>query len=156
MNTLKIRKAEQGDMEQIINLCQLHSEYEGQPYNRKGKLQMLSNAIFNKNILLWCYVAENDGVIEGYATATKEFSTWDAQHYLHMDCLFVLETSRGKSIGKKLLKTIEELSTEQLCTHVQWQTPINNKGAINFYERYGAISKPKLRFFLEKLNKVSL
>jgi hypothetical protein len=31
---------------------------------------------------------------------------------------------------------------------VQWQTPAWNEGAIRFYDRIGAVSKEKLRFFL--------
>ena len=35
------------------------------------------------------------------------------------------------------------------CSHIQWQTPEFNKRAIKFYDRIGAQSKSKMRYFLD-------
>ncbi len=149
MTDIIIRSAAYEDMKQIINFCQLHAEYEGQVYEKEGKLAKLELAIFNEKPELWCFVAVFKGDMVGYATATKEFSTWDAGYFLHMDCLYLLESTRGLGVGAKLIRAIADLCKQLLCSHVQWQTPSDNHRAVGFYEKCGATSKDKKRFFLD-------
>ncbi|MEP5913610.1 MAG: GNAT family N-acetyltransferase, partial [Flavobacteriaceae bacterium] len=79
----------------------------------------------------------------------KQFSTWDSDFYIYMDCLFMTEESRGFGIGEKLINKIKLEGVKNQCTHIQWQTPDFNKRAIKFYNRIGAESKSKERFFLK-------
>jgi len=147
-----IRPVVSGDMEAIINLCELHAHYEGQHYDRTNKLEKLSQALFASPPALKCYVAEVDGDVVGYATATREFSTWNADYFLHMDCLFILESTRGAGVGLKLFGALIECAKQWQCSHIQWQTPSDNTRAIKFYERLGARSKAKERFFFDVPN----
>ena len=79
----------------------------------------------------------------------KQFSTWDSDFYIYMDCLFLMEESRGFGIGEKLIAKIKQEGQNIKCNHIQWQTPDFNVRAIKFYNRTGAMSKTKKRFFLE-------
>ena len=146
---IKIRSVLPENLEQVIELCKLHSEYEGQAYDRQGKLENLSSALFKVEPALWCFVADDCGVIQGYTTATKEFSTWDASYYLHMDCLFLLESTRGLGLGSLFITALTELAITESCNQIQWQTPVDNFGAIKFYTKCGATNKRKQRFFLD-------
>jgi GNAT superfamily N-acetyltransferase len=144
-----IRKVEPQDVDQVVKLCSLHAEYEGSTYDKTGKEKKLRHAFFNEPSSAHCLVAESDGEILGYATATKEFSTWDADYYLHMDCLYILEKARGEGLGSRFIKTLKKLAYDNKCTHIQWQTPVDNEKAIRFYHKHGAMSRDKKRFFLD-------
>jgi GNAT superfamily N-acetyltransferase len=152
MSDVIIRAAKQEDIDSIVHLCELHAHFEGAEYDSEGKHQKLSKLLFQEVPQLHCLVAERvaekNNELLGYATATKELSTWDADFFLHMDCLYILEKSRGEKLGYKFISEIKNLAKELKCTHVQWQTPISNTGAIGFYKKCGAASKDKVRFFL--------
>lgn len=148
MPNLTIRKAKPKDLNSIIHLCELHAQFERTIYEKEGKSLKLSNLLFQKPFQLHCLVAEKNNELLGYATATKELSTWDADYFLHMDCLYILESARGERIGYKFITEIKKLAKELECSHIQWQTPSNNCGAISFYNKCGATKKDKARFFL--------
>lgn len=78
----------------------------------------------------------------------KQFSTWDAAFYVYMDCLYLLDEWRGFGMGESLIEKIKEESKKLDCSLIQWQTPNFNTRAIKFYNRIGAYSKTKERFFL--------
>ncbi|GHO81602.1 GCN5 family N-acetyltransferase [Ktedonobacter sp. SOSP1-85] len=143
-----IREAVPDDIEALIQLCAEHAAYEGARYNPQGKGEQLSSALFSTPPRLYAWVIEQDGKLLGYATATQEFSTWDAASFLHMDCLYLRENTRGRGLGPLLVKEIAHLALKLGCVNVQWQTPIWNERAISFYQRLGAEGRPKMRFSL--------
>lgn len=145
---MEIRCAKKKDLPQIIALCKEHAEYEKAKYDPKNKSKLLSNSIFGKNPVLHCLVVESDNMIIGYATFTKQFSTWDANFYMYLDCLFLKEQSRGKGLGKLIIEKVKEYGKTQDCNLMQWQTPDSNKRAIEFYNKIGGKSKSKERFYL--------
>ncbi|MEZ6093967.1 MAG: GNAT family N-acetyltransferase [Pirellulaceae bacterium] len=93
-----------------------------------------------------CLVVERGKVLIGYATLTPQYSTWHAARYLYLDCLFLVESERGKGIGSRLMKRIAQLAQDMNCPHIEWQTPDFNFEAIRFYRRQGAEAKSKQRF----------
>lgn len=143
-----IRPVKNSDIDQVVELCAKHAKYENASYEKKGKASRLKKALFKTPPSLFCFVAEKDGQIIGYSTITKEFSTWDADYFLHMDCLYILEDSRGLGLGTMFINTIKKFCVQSACTHIQWQTPSDNIEAIKFYNNQGAIRKNKKRFFL--------
>lgn len=151
-NTPQIRFAIESDLPQLIKLCEHHASFEESQYQSFGKEKSLINHLFIENPALYCVVVELNNQLLGYATYMRQFSTWDACFYLYMDCLFLLESSRGLGIGKEIMKHITKQAILLNCTQIQWQTPKFNQHAIKFYEQIGAASKTKERFFLQILN----
>lgn len=145
---MEIRFAQKKDLPQIVALCKEHAEYEKEKYDQKNKSKLLSNSIFGQIPVLNCLVVENDNIIVGYATFTKQFSTWDADFYIYLDCLFLKKQTRGKGLGKLIMEKVKEYGKTQGCNLVQWQTPDFNKRAIEFYNKIGGKSKSKERFYL--------
>lgn len=146
----QIRKAKKEDITEIINLCAEHAEYEKIPFESKGKDSKLAEALFTTNPPCYCLIAENEIGILGYATYTFDFSTWDADYYVHMDCLFLRPLARNHGIGEALMKTIAQEAKSRNCNIMQWHTPPFNERAIKFYYRIGAISREKTRFYLNE------
>jgi ribosomal protein S18 acetylase RimI-like enzyme len=144
-----IRKIAQNDLPALVLMCQKHAEYEQANYEPKGKETALKKAIFGKKSCLFCYIVEINQQIVGYTTYTFDFSTWDAQTFLYLDCLYLEPECRNKGIGEKLMALLTQIAVENNCVNVQWQTPVLNEKAIRFYKRVGGVSKEKIRFFID-------
>ena len=110
---------------------------------------MLSEFIFGQNPSLKCLIVEQDNSIIGYATFMKQFSTWDADFYIYLDCLFLKENTRGQGLGSSLMEKVKEYAKSENCKIIQWQTPDFNQKAIDFYTKIGGVFKTKERFCLE-------
>lgn len=145
-----LRKAISADLPEIIKLCGEHAEYEKAIYDSTGKLKELERFLFAKEPRFFCLIAENESGILGYAAYMFEFSVWDAELYMHMDCLYLREHARGFGIGEAIIKEIANSCKAHDCRIMQWHTPVFNERAIKFYHRIGAVSKQKTRFYLDE------
>ncbi|MBC8756884.1 GNAT family N-acetyltransferase [Kordia sp. YSTF-M3] len=149
MKEAKIRFIQKSDLKDLVHLCKLHADYEKSEYNTENKEQLLNGHLFSDRPSVFCLVVEYDNKLIGFATYMKQFSTWDAEFYIYMDCLFMMEQSRGFGIGESLVDRIKEEGAKNQCKQIQWQTPDFNVRAMKFYDRIGAASKTKERYFLE-------
>lgn len=145
----QIRVVEEKDLDELVELCAAHAAYEQCDYDKEGKKEALGSSLCKVDSDLKCLVVEVEAGLVGYATFIRQYSTWDAGYYLYMDCLYLKEECRGAGIGKKLLDLIKLQAVDLECFQVQWQTPVNNEKAIKFYQREGAGTKNKVRFFFE-------
>lgn len=143
-----VRAAQPHDVEELVALCAEHAHFERSPYEVAGKAVRLSDALFGAAPRLIAWLAVLHGSIVGYATATQEYSTWNAAAYLHMDCLYVRRGYRSQGVGRMLLRTVCEFARAHALPEVQWQTPAWNTDACRFYERHAATVTAKLRFRL--------
>jgi len=149
MTKYLIRPVERKDLDELVELCALHAAYEKSEYDSSGKKEMLSKLIFSDSPNLHVLIVEQGDRIIGYASLTKQCSTWDANHYIYMDCLYMRENVRSQGIGSVLMDRIKELTKELGCNLIQWQTPDFNVRAIKFYNRIGGRALQKERFFLD-------
>jgi GNAT superfamily N-acetyltransferase len=145
-STTSIRKAIPSDLAELIELCAAHAAFERSSFNSIGLQQRLSTTLFKQTPRAFVFVAECDLKLVGYASCSIEFSTWEGREFLHMDCLFVNENSRGKGLGRKLVEVIFGKAKRQDISEVQWQTPDWNENAIKFYRSLGATCSLKARF----------
>ncbi|MEO8067806.1 MAG: GNAT family N-acetyltransferase [Flavobacteriales bacterium] len=143
-----IRPARPDDMEDLIALCAEHAAYERTDYLPEGKAQALSAMLFAPDARLLCLVAEEGNALIGYASFSVEVSTWDADRYMHMDCLFLRPIARNKRVGRQLMAAIAQRALALGVTRMQWQTPSFNADAIRFYDRMRPLKKEKVRLFL--------
>lgn len=144
-----IRNCEVTDLPKLIVLCQKHAEFERADYDSEGKEEGLKKALFSKEPKLFCLVVAVGNDIVGYVSYNFTYSTWSADDYLYMDCLFLEEEARSFGIGEVLINTLKEIGKEKNCVNMQWRTPQFNERAIKFYHRIGAKGKDKVCFFLD-------
>lgn len=142
-----IRRAVERDIEQLIELCSFHAEYEKVEYDPKGKKEKLFEHLFRDPQELQCIVVESQEKLLGYATYIRQYSTWDAAYYLYLDCIYLRDEMRGQGLGTQLMNLVKSYASQNGCFQVQWQTPQFNKKAIEFYKKLGASCKSKERFF---------
>ncbi len=145
---MHIRKVQPDDISQLVTLCELHAAYEKADFDPSGKAEKLSKAIFSSDPQVFCWVIVKDKVLYGYLSATHEFSTWDADFFMHMDCLYLKPETRGKGFGYQLILVLKAFARAKGCPLIQWQTPVDNESGIAFYEKLAAQWKAKRRYYL--------
>lgn len=143
---VRIRPADIDDLDAVLRLCAEHARHEGCEYSADGKHAGLLRALSMSPPRLWLWVAQAADELVGYAAASREFSTWQAGDFLHVDCLYVVAAQRGAGIGAALLQTVARHAEQCGLQEIQWQTPAWNQDAARFYRRAGATDQPKLRF----------
>lgn len=143
-----IRSARPEDLPALVEMCAEHAAYEQAAFDPVGKAGGLATALFSSPPRVYAWIARDADRAIGYATASREFSTWSACDHLHLDCLFLRSSERGRGIGAMLLRTVVAAARAQRIHELQWQTPDWNEAAIAFYRRFGADGKAKMRFTL--------
>lgn len=141
-----VRRARGTDVPRLVPLIVEHAAFEGLQHRLAGRAEALAAALEATPPRLHAWLAECAGDAIGYATASIDFSTLDAAPYLHMDCLFVREGWRGRSVGLHLWQAVRAFAEGCGCAAVQWQTPEWNEAAARFYLRLGAQERRKRRY----------
>lgn len=148
MTSAVVRSARAEDLPALIGLCREHAEYEGARYEENGQAARLGRALFGAPPVLFGWVVESADGLAGYMTATRDYATWAADFFIHMDCLYLRAAYRGKGIGRQLIHALIGFARDRQCCEIQWQTPPDNHIGIAFYERIGARSKVKRRYVM--------
>ena len=102
------------------------------------------------------FVAEQDGLIQGFALYYIRYSTWKGCR-LYLEDFLVTEALRGKGIGKILFDTIVREAKMLGFNGMTWQVLDWNEPALNFYRKYeaniesgwlnGSLSKEQIQQF---------
>ena len=145
-----IRRATHDDIDRLVELCAEHAVFEKADYDPTGKAAALASMLtppapdLEPRLRIWV-VDEGRGAV-GFVSVGREASTWQAQDYLHMDCLYLRPEARNRGLGRALLQVVADKARVLGLTEIQWQTPAWNEGAIRFYRHQGAVCIEKLRF----------
>jgi len=83
----------------------------------------------------WAFVAEVDGVVQGFALYYIRFSTWKGQR-MYLEDFYVREDARRMGLGKLLFERLIAEARKRKLNGIQWQVLEWNEPAINFYKKY--------------------
>jgi GNAT superfamily N-acetyltransferase len=83
-------------------------------------------------------VAEQRGVLVGYAVFFPTYSTFRALPALFLEDLYVRSDARGQGIGESLLRHVARLAVERGSCRLEWSVLDWNEGARHFYRARGA------------------
>ena len=145
-----IRRVVAADLDQLIELCRLHADYEQSPFIEDGQSERLAAAFFSTEPKLYGWVVEGaNSRLCGYMTLVLDYATWTARPFIYLDCLFLREQVRGQGLGRQLIGQMRLFMAEHGCTAAEWHTPPGNATGIGFYRGLGATEKPKIRFFYD-------
>ncbi len=137
MENVIIRKAIQEDCPRIQELVKELAIYERAPDEVTVTPKQFADSGFGSQPVWWAFVAEMNGVIQGFALYYIRFSTWKGQR-MYLEDLLVTGELRGRGIGLLLFnKLVEEAKARQLSAIV-WQVLDWNEPAINFYKKLNA------------------
>ena len=134
---IKIRSAVKDDCPRLLELIKELAIYEKAPDDVTVTLEHFTESGFGKNPVWWTFVAEEGGVVQGFALYYIRYSTWKGQA-MYLEDILVTESARGKGIGKMLFERLIEEAREKKFNRIIWQVLDWNEPAINFYKKYNA------------------
>jgi len=130
-----IRKAVKEDCPRLLELIQELADYEKAPNEVTVTLEHFEESGFGKAPVWWAFVAETDGIVQGFALYYIRYSTWKGQR-MYLEDILVTEKMRGKNLGKLLFDALIEEAKEKKFSGLVWQVLEWNEPAINFYKKY--------------------
>lgn len=136
---INIRKALSSDCSRIMELVQELAVYEKEPTAVVVKFDHFVESGFGENPVWWGFVAEVDGLVEGFAIYYIRYSTWKGQR-MYLEDLLVTEKLRGQGVGKLLFDQLIETAKEKKLSGIAWQVLDWNEAAINFYKKLDNVS----------------
>ena len=134
---ITIRRAVKEDCPRLMELINELAIYEKAPQEVTATVEHLAESGFGPKPVWWAFVAEADGVVEGFAMWYVRYSTWKGQR-MYLEDLLVTEKMRGQGIGKLLFDRLIIEAKEKGFNGIVWQVLEWNEPAINFYKKYQA------------------
>ena len=134
---ISIRRAVKEDCPRLLELITELAIYEKAPDDVTVTLEHFTESGFGEKPVWWAFVAEQDGVIYGFALYYIRYSTWKGQA-MYLEDIIVTESMRGKKIGKLLFDKLIEEAKEKKFNRIIWQVLDWNEPAINFYKKFNA------------------
>ena len=152
--TVGIRFAIGDDVPAIAELIRALARYEKLDHEVTMTEADLTAALFGPRPYAETLLAEEDGRPVGFALFFHTFSTFLAKAGIYLEDLYVVESHRGKGVGRTLLARLAAIAVERGCGRLEWAVLDWNKDAITFYERLGA--KPNSEWTIYRLTGDSL
>jgi GNAT superfamily N-acetyltransferase len=140
--TIQIRKATPEDCPRMMELVQELAVYERAPEAVTVSLDHFRESGFGANPVWWAFVAEEDGVIQGFALYYIRYSTWKGQR-MYLEDIIVTEDARGRGIGAQLMEALIAEAKEKKFCGIIWQVLDWNEPALNFYRKFNASFDPE-------------
>ena len=130
-----IRRATKEDCTRMLELVNELAVYERAPQEVTVSPEHFMESGFGANPVWWAFVAEEDGVINGFALYYIRYSTWKGQK-MYLEDIIVTEAARGRGLGKLLMDALIKEAQEKKFQGIIWQVLNWNEPAFNFYRKY--------------------
>lgn len=137
MSAVHIRRATEQDCERMMELVRELALYERAPEQVTVTMEHFRESGFGSNPVWWAFVAEENGVVQGFALYYIRYSTWKGQR-MYLEDILVTEAARGRGLGAKLMDALIQEAKEKQFSGIVWQVLEWNEPAFNFYRKFNA------------------
>ena len=132
-----IRRAVKEDCTRMLELINELAVYERAPQEVTVSPDHFIENGFGPSPVWWAFVAEEEGVINGFALYYIRYSTWKGCK-MYLEDIIVTEAARGKGLGKLLMEALIQEAHDRQLQGITWQVLNWNEPALNFYRKYNA------------------
>ncbi len=132
-----IRRAVKEDCTRMLELINELAVYERAPQEVTVSPDHFIENGFGSNPVWWAFVAEEGGVINGFALYYIRYSTWKGCK-MYLEDIIVTEAARGRGLGKLLMEALIQEAHDRKLQGITWQVLNWNEPALNFYRKYNA------------------
>lgn len=141
-----VRPAVKSDSETLYNMiCEL-AVYENMLGDVVNSPERIEKVVFSDNAAR-AFIAEEDGKAVGFAMFFETYSTFLGVKGIHLEDLYVRESSRGKGCGKALFKAVADYTEKNGFGRMEWCCLDWNKPAQGFYDYMGGIYSDAWRIY---------
>lgn len=140
--SITIRRAVAEDCPRLLELVRELALYERAPDEVTVTPEHFRESGFGERPVWWAFVAEENGLVMGFALYYIRYSTWKGQA-MYLEDILVTEAARGRGIGGLLMDRLIEEARERGWKRIVWQVLEWNEPAINFYKKYSASFDPE-------------
>lgn len=142
MSNIVIRPAVKEDCARLMELVRELALFEKAPEQVTVSLEHFQESGFGPAPVWWAFVAEENGVILGFALYYIRYSTWKGQR-MYLEDILVTQEARGKGIGTLLMHRLIEEAKARKFSGMMWQVLDWNTPAIEFYRKFDASFDPE-------------
>ncbi|WP_309730553.1 GNAT family N-acetyltransferase [Chamaesiphon sp. OTE_75_metabat_556] len=139
---LKIRPAQESDVDAIFDLIRGLAAYEKLSDRVTGNTELLRSHLFGERPYTEAIVAELGDLPIGFALFFPTYSTFLTQPGIHLEDVFVQPEYRRQGVGKALMNFVAQIAHSRGCGRLEWSVLEWNQNAIEFYQRFGATVLP--------------
>lgn len=149
---LSVRAVARADAPTLIALCQEHAErraLERRPYGppRVDALELME-VLFEPPFGAWAWLAEADGEVVGYASATAGFSMLERGYCLQLDDPYVREPWLERGVETALLREALDAAHRFGCLNLQCQSPQWSQAARDLDAPLRAVRVESVRYVM--------
>jgi RimJ/RimL family protein N-acetyltransferase len=138
MPPLRIRPATREDTDLILHFVRELAVYEKAEDLVKATRDHVHRTLFCERPTVHCIICEQGDTPVGFAVYFFNYSTWQGQHGLYLEDLYVSPEHRGKGAGKAMLRHLARVAVDSDCGRFEWSVLDWNTPSIAFYESLGA------------------
>jgi GNAT superfamily N-acetyltransferase len=142
---VSVRPVLRDDVPAVVGLVRELADYERALHDVRLTEEQLATSLFGASPALFGHVAidddgtSDDGTVVGVALWFLNFSTWRGTHGIYLEDLFVQPGSRGRGLGRELLRTLAAVCVERGYSRLEWSVLDWNTPSIEFYRAAGAV-----------------
>jgi GNAT superfamily N-acetyltransferase len=137
MRGVAIRPARTEDLDAMVallgELFAIEPDFRFDPVKQRRGLALLIGDRLRRVAL----VAESGAEVVGMVTGQLVVSTAEGAGSVLVEDMVVSGTERGRGVGRKLLRALEDWARDRGATRLQLLADRENQGALGFYGRLG-------------------
>ncbi len=138
MASLTIRPAVPEDTDLILRFVRELAIYENAEHEARATPAHLHRTLFCTSPKVFGLICLDGDTPVGFAVYFFNYSTWQGQHGLYLEDLYVTPECRGKGAGKALLQHLAAIAVDHDCGRFEWSVLDWNTPSIQFYESLNA------------------
>jgi len=139
---IRVRRAVAADCPRMMELVKELAVYERAPDEVTVSPEHFRDSGFGAAPVWWAFVAEEEGVVKGFALYYIRYSTWKGQR-MYLEDIIVTEAARGRGIGAMLMEALIQEAKDRKFSGIVWQVLEWNEPALNFYRKFQAKFDPE-------------
>lgn len=142
MTDIRIRDGVAADVPLLLRMMRELAEHDGLSDVMIATEATLLRDGFGEHPRFHTVIAEVGGEVAGYVTYTEPYAAWRGTTRVAIDDVYVRAPFRGSGVGTAMMMRLREIGRARGAM-IKWELEADNHQARAFYEKLGAVTRPK-------------